>query len=85
VAAQCRAAVSVEIVMAYTERNYRTKKELRAAVEKGDVRVFQPGPFGPDVKDGVAYIEGPHYPEPHKWYASAMVVAGKIPQGAKVK
>jgi len=70
--------------MAYTERNFRSKKELRAAVERGDVRVFQPGPFGPDVKDGTVYLEGPHYPEAHKWYASAFCVAGKIPQGARI-
>jgi hypothetical protein len=70
--------------MAYTERNYRSKKELKAAVALADVAVYQPGPFGPEVKDGKAYLEGPHYPEAHRWYASAIVRNGVIPQGSKV-
>ena len=69
--------------MAYTERNYRTKKELKEALERGEhVRVFQPGPFGPDVRDGNVALEGPHYPKAHTWYASASVkdcyIVGKV-------
>jgi len=69
--------------MAYTERNYRTKKELKEALERGEhVRVFQPGPFGPDVRDGNVALEGPHYPQAHSWYASATVkdcyIVGKV-------
>jgi len=69
--------------MAYTERNYRTKKELKEALERGEhVRVFQPGPFGPDVRDGNVALEGPHYPQAHTWYASASVkdcyIVGKV-------
>jgi hypothetical protein len=69
--------------MAYTDRNFSTKKALREAVAAGDVSVFQPGPFGPEVKDGPAAIEGPHgY---HRWYASVTVKGGVIPKGTKVK
>ncbi len=60
--------------MAYTERNFKTKKALKEALAVGDeVRVFQPGPFGPNVADGDVALEGPHYPEAHRWYAGAVV------------
>lgn len=65
--------------MAYTTINFRTKKALKEAVSRGDtITVYQPGPFGPDVRDGIVTIEGPHYPEPHRWYAEATVVSGKV-------
>jgi len=70
--------------MAYTEFNFPTKKALREAVQLNDVPVFQPGPFGPKVKDGVLYLEGPHFPQPHRWYARVTVVGGVIPKGSKV-
>lgn len=65
--------------MAYTVNNYKTKRELKADIKAGVVvKVFQPGPFGPDVKDGTVAVEGPHYPEPHRWYASVEVKNGII-------
>jgi len=65
--------------MPYTTENYRTKKELKAAVSSGArITVYQPGPFGPDVPDGTAVIEGPHFPEPHRWYAGVIVKGGAI-------
>lgn len=42
------------------------------------LRVYQPGPFGPTVKDGRTALEGPHYPEPHRWYADVEVKNGHI-------
>lgn len=71
--------------MAYTEVNYRNKKALKAAVAAGDVPVYQPGPFGPEVADGWMAIEGPHYPKPHRWYASVMVEGGVIKKGSTVR
>lgn len=71
--------------MAYTTRNFKSKKELKLAVAAGDVSVFQPGPFGPRVPNGPTAIEGPHYPEPHRWYASVNVVDGFIPKGTVVR
>jgi hypothetical protein len=71
--------------MAYTRKNFQTKKELLEAVALGNVSVFQPGPFGPDVKDGIAHIEGPQFPQPHKWYAAVEIKDGVIPKGSKVK
>jgi len=70
--------------MAYTRTNYKTKKALHEAVALSDVPVYQPGPFGPAVANGSTAIEGPHYPEPHKWYADVLVVHGVIPRGSKV-
>lgn len=65
--------------MAYTTRNFRTKAELKRALAAGDtVTVYQPGPYGDEVKDGAVYLEGPHYPEPHRWYASTTVKDGVI-------
>jgi hypothetical protein len=65
--------------MAYTVRNFRTKKELVEALKQGPVEVWQPGPFfGPKVPDGEGTLEGPHYPEPHRWYAEAVFKDGKV-------
>ena len=69
--------------MAYTTIDFKTKKSLKEAFAKGEIiKVFQPGPFGPDVLDGTCYLEGPHYPKPHTWYASCQVkdrvIVGKI-------
>ena len=77
----------------YAVKNYRTKKELKEAVkssmilgatasclvrEPQGVPCYQPGPFGPDVKDGEHTCEGPHYPEAHKWYARCLVRGMRI-------
>ena len=66
--------------MAYTMKNYKTKKALKEDFAAGTIiAVYQPGGlFGPDVKDGTVAVEGPHYPEPHKWYAQVEVKDGKI-------
>lgn len=63
----------------YVSPNFQTKKALREAVAAGkEVRVFEPGPFGRDTLDGKFSVEGPHYPQPHKWYASVQVADGKV-------
>ena len=64
----------------YTHTNFHTKKALKEAVASGQkVTVFQPGPFGGNEPDnGTVYLEGPHYPEAHKWYASAILRDGVI-------
>ena len=64
----------------YTLRNFKTKKALKEAVESGEaIRYFQPGPFGGNEPlEGTFCLEGPHYPEPHKWYATATAKDGLI-------
>ena len=39
--------------------------------------VYSPGPF-PAKTDGTEYAEGPHYPEPHRWYAEVEVRGGRV-------
>jgi hypothetical protein len=79
--------------MAYTTRNFKTKKALKDAVAEYNnaklkgiaakaVTAYQPNDmgFGPDLSrhTGRVYLEGPHYPEPHKWYAQAEMIDGNI-------
>jgi len=64
--------------MAYTVNNYRSKKELKAAMTAGEkVRIYSPGPFG-CKENGTEYLEGPHYPEAHVWYAQVEVKNGLV-------
>lgn len=71
--------------MAYTEKNYRTKKELIADFKAGkQIRVYQPGGMF-DLKNGINFLEGPHYPEPHKWYLQCETQDGIIVRITGVK
>lgn len=80
--------------MAYTVYNFKTKKALKEAVKNyndwnggnpnslssyGPVRCYNPG-LGPDLSNytGKICLEGPHYPEPHKWYAEAELKDGIV-------
>jgi hypothetical protein len=78
----------------YTTKNFRTKKELKAAVKEYNlyqelsdttdkmrhaVTYYQYGPFGGnEPKDGTFCCEGPHYPEAHKWHATCTAKDGVI-------
>jgi hypothetical protein len=64
----------------YTTTNFKTKKAVKDAIARGEkLTYFQPGPFaGNEPKDGRIFLEGPHYPEPHRWYAQAQVKDGYI-------
>ena len=64
----------------YCDTNFKTKKALKEAVKRGDqVTVYQPGPFGGnEPANGQINLEGPHYPAPHRWYASAILENGVI-------
>ena len=68
----------------YTTQNFKTKKELVAAVEAGHrVTIFAPGGLFPGIEDdGTAYLEGPHYPAMHSWYASCKMENGIIARGS---
>ena len=62
----------------YVDPNFKTKKALREAIEQGDaVQVFSPGPF-PAKENGIEYVEGPHFPAPHTWYAQVEVKDGRV-------
>ena len=63
----------------YTNKNYQTKKALKQDVADGvKVSTFQPGGVFPAKTDGTAFLEGPHYPEPHRWYAQVELVKGLV-------
>lgn len=62
----------------YVMPNFTSKKALREAVAAGEeVRVFSPGPW-PATTDGTESVEGPHYPQPHRWWATVTVVGGRV-------
>lgn len=78
--------------MSYTVINFKTKKALKEAVtnwnntetnqrNNNPIRCFQPG-LGPDLSNytGTVYLEGPHYPAPHTWYAQ-----GEMKDGVLIK
>jgi hypothetical protein len=64
--------------VAYVHPNYKTKKALKDALKEGKaVEVYQPG-LGTVPVNGEISLEGPHYPEPHRWYAMGVMVDGKL-------
>ena len=61
--------------MTYTVINFRTKKQLKEAVSAGNkITCYNPGPF-PLIGPRKICLEGPHYPEPHRWYVEASIDA----------
>lgn len=63
--------------MAYTTKNYRSKKQLVEDFKAGkQIEVYQPNAdiTGYDLKGPCeTTIEGPHYPEPHRFYVRVSV------------
>ena len=68
--------------MAYTNENFKTKRALKEAVAAGKkVTVYQPNADLTGAKlplNGIVYLEGPHFPEPHTWYAEATLKDGYV-------
>lgn len=68
----------------YVDPNFRTKKAFKEAVEAGkEVDFYVPnGLFGPPKAlssgNGKIFVEGPHYPDPHTWYAEVTLEDGKV-------
>lgn len=64
--------------MAYVSPNHKTKKALKEALAEGKpVHVYQPG-LGTVPENGMIALEGPHYPEPHRWYAGGAMQDGRL-------
>lgn len=62
----------------YTTKNFKNKKALKDAVKSGEkIRLFSPG-FGSPVENGVEFVEGPHFPAAHTWYAQVTVKDGVV-------
>ena len=65
--------------MAYTDVNFKSKAEFKRAVAEGkQIRLYNPSGMFPTNQNGKEYVEGPHYPNPHSWYAQAQVVNGIV-------
>ncbi len=67
----------------YTTENFPTKSALKQAVAKNlkgegpAVTLYAPG-YGEPKTDGMEYVEGPHAPKPHTWYARVMMHNGVV-------
>lgn len=58
----------------YVTGNPKSKKQIKEWMAEGKrVTVFSLSPFEKPPFNGTVYIEGPHYPQPHKFYAQAIV------------
>lgn len=64
--------------MSYTVKNYKTKKALIADFKAGKEIKIRTDDAVINTSNGTIYLEGPHYPAPHTWYAMAKVVDWKI-------
>tara|TARA_Y100000034_G_scaffold118406_1_gene159016 strand:+ start:420 stop:626 length:207 start_codon:yes stop_codon:yes gene_type:complete len=64
--------------MAYVSPNFKSKAALKRALAEGkSIDVYQPG-LGTVPVNGTVALEGPHYPEPHRWYAEGIMVEGRL-------
>ena len=64
--------------MSYTMRDFKTKKELKEALKAGEkLCIYNPG-LGEAPQNGKAFLEGPHYPKAHTWYAEVEMKDGII-------
>lgn len=65
--------------MAYVNPDYKTKKEFKQAIEQGArPETYNYSGMFPTKQNGTDTIEGPHYPKPHKWYATVQVENGLV-------
>lgn len=62
----------------YVNPNFKTKAELIEALKRdAHIFVYAPG-IGTVPVNGTVYLEGPHYPASHEWYAQGKMVNGKL-------
>lgn len=65
-------------VASYSSKNFKSKKDLKEAVARGEkISIYNPG-MGEAPVNGPATLEGPWYPKPHTWYASVVMQDGII-------
>lgn len=65
----------------YVSPNFKTKKALKQAVADGRiVTVYQPNNIAnvEPPTNGTVTVEGPHYPQPHSWYAQVTLEDGRV-------
>ena len=62
----------------YTYTDFKTKKAFKEAVASGaPIRLFAPG-LGKPNANGIEFVEGPHYPKPHTWWAEVKMQDGIV-------
>ena len=69
----------------YVSPNFKTKKALKEQLKQNTdptgyhkhIEVFAPG-LGTVPQDGRVFLEGPHYPQPHKWYGEGTMKDGEL-------
>lgn len=62
----------------YTVKNYKNKKQIKEDLKAGvKIECYAPG-IGSVPTNGTVFLEGPHYPEPHKWYAKGTMKDGYL-------
>jgi len=62
----------------YTTKNFKTKKQLKEAVAAGQIVTIYAPAIGSPKTDGWETVEGPHYPEPHRWAGKVFMVGGNV-------
>jgi hypothetical protein len=62
----------------YTCKNFKTKKALKEAVKAGEkITLYAPG-LGTPKDNGIEFVEGPHFPSSHTWYAQVTMKDGIV-------
>ncbi len=67
--------------MAYVYPNYPSKAALSRAIKAGldTITACENTPAGQEpIQEGSCVLEGPHWPEPHRWYGQAVVKEGRV-------
>lgn len=79
--------------MSYVRRDFKSKKDFKASIAfmmanggpaatpnglTRDLTIMPTSIIGDGPINGRAFIEGPHYPAPHRWYAQVEVTAGVV-------
>jgi len=62
----------------YVASNPRTKKQLKESIKAGNEEVVYAPGQGSIPENGTVHLEGPHFPEPHKWYATGVLRDGLL-------
>ncbi len=62
----------------YTSINFKSKKALKEAVAAGRVITLYAPCLGTPNDNGIEYVEGPHFPEPHRWCAEVTMKDGRV-------
>ena len=50
---------------------------LQAEIDRNEVTIYSPG-MGTPKTNGTESVEGPHYPQPHTWYAQVTLKDGVV-------